>query len=159
VSGLIRQARRRTDESAEPAVCDAAAVVAERAAFWAVLAEDTGREMTVDLIDGPQPVALPAEDLAAALDALLNNVYAHTPDGTAFAVRLAAEPGAGVRLTVADEGPGMPAGLARRGVSGGDSTGLGMDIARRAAQDAGGRLEIEPGAAAGTVVTMYLGRP
>jgi signal transduction histidine kinase len=63
-----------------------------------------------------------------------------------------------VRLVVADEGPGMPAALARRGVSGGDSTGLGMDIARRAAQAAGGRLEIEAGERSGTVVTMHLGR-
>ncbi len=157
VSGLINQARRRADESPEPARCDAAAVVADRAAFWAVLAEDTGRELTVDLAGGPQPVPLAADDLAAALDALLNNVFAHTPDGTALTVRLAPEPAGGVLLTVADEGPGMPAGLARRGVSGGDSTGLGLDIARRAAQAAGGRLEIHADRA-GTVVTMRLGR-
>ncbi len=160
VSGLIRQARRRTDdEKAEPAQCDAAAVVADRAAFWAVLAEDTGREMAVDLVPGPQPAALAADELEAAVDALLANVFAHTPDGTPFAVRLeVAPPGTGVLLTIADRGPGMPAGLARRGVSGGDSTGLGLDIARRAAQAAGGQLEIS-GGETGSVITMLLGRP
>ncbi|WP_250034723.1 HAMP domain-containing sensor histidine kinase [Paractinoplanes maris] len=157
VSGLIQQARRRTDGEAEPALCDAAVVVADRAAFWAVLAEDTGREMTVDLVAGPQPVAVSADELAAAIDALLGNVFAHTPDETPFSVRLEAVPGGAV-LTIADRGPGMPAGLIRRGVSGGDSTGLGLDIARRAAQTAGGHLEIT-GADGGSVVTMTLGRP
>jgi signal transduction histidine kinase len=157
VSGLIQQARRRTDGDAEPARCDAAAVVAERAAFWAVLAEDTGRELTVDLAPGPQPVAVSADELAAAVDALLGNVFAHTPDETPFSVRLAESPDGAV-LTIADRGPGMPPGLVQRGVSGGDSTGLGLDIARRAAQAAGGRLEITE-ASPGSVVTMRLPRP
>ncbi|MBM2614081.1 HAMP domain-containing protein [Actinoplanes sp. LDG1-06] len=158
VSGLIQQARRRTDpETAEPARCDAAEVVADRAAFWAVLAEDTGREMSVDLVGGPQPAAVSADELAAAVDALLGNVFAHTPDETPFSVRLEAVP-TGVLLTIADRGPGMPAGVARRGVSGGDSTGLGLDIARRAAQAAGGQFEIK-GDEGGSVVTMLLTRP
>ena len=153
VSGLIQQARRRTDpDSVEPARCDAASVVADRAAFWAVLAEDTGREMTVDLVPGPQPVAVSADELGAAVDALLGNVFAHTPDETPFSVRLEAVPGA-VRLTIADRGPGMPAGLVRRGVSGGDSTGLGLDIARRAAR---GRFSITDAPEGGSVVTMEL---
>jgi signal transduction histidine kinase len=155
VSGLIRQARRRT--VAEPAHSDAAAVVADRVAFWAVLAEDTDRELTADLAPGPLPVALPAEDLAAAADALFGNVFAHTPDGTPFAVRLAASPSGGAVLTVADRGPGLPPGLERRGASGGDSTGLGLDIARRAALASGGRLEIRAGRAAGAVIEMHLG--
>nr|WP_221373883.1 HAMP domain-containing sensor histidine kinase [Actinoplanes polyasparticus] len=157
VSGLIQQARRRTDGDAEPARCDAAAVVADRAAFWEVLAEDTGRALTIDLAAAPQPVAVSADELAAAVDALLGNVFAHTPDETPFSVRLEEAPG-GVVLTIADRGPGMPAGLIRRGVSGGDSTGLGLDIARRAAQASGGQLEIT-GGEDGARVTMLLGRP
>ena len=47
----------------------------------------TGR-CTSDLPAAPLPVAVPADDLAAALDALLGNVFAHTPDGTALAVSL-----------------------------------------------------------------------
>ncbi|WP_127501967.1 sensor histidine kinase [Actinoplanes solisilvae] len=155
VSGIIQQARRRGDE---PQQCDASVVVAERAAFWAVLAEDTGREMTVDLVPGPQPVAVSADELAAAVDALLGNVFAHTPEETPFSVRLSASPSGGVLLTIADRGPGMPAGLVTRGASGGDSTGLGLDIARRAAQATGGRLDIT-GGAEGSVVTMVLGQP
>jgi signal transduction histidine kinase len=154
VSGLIRQARSRSDPSS-PGRCDAAAVVGERAAFWAVLAEDTGRRMEVELVPGPQPVALAAEELAAAVDALLGNVFAHTPEGTPFSVRLTGAPS----VIVADEGPGMPSELAARGVSGGDSTGLGLDIARRAASASGGSLAIQPVDPNGTEVVLRLGRP
>jgi signal transduction histidine kinase len=153
VSGLIRQARSRSDPA--PARCDAAAVVGERAAFWAVLAEDTGREMEVSLVPGPQPVALAAEELAAAVDALLGNVFAHTPDETPFAVRLTVAPS----VIVSDRGPGMPAGVIARGVSGGDSTGLGLDIARRAASASGGSLEIHPALPSGAEIVLRLGRP
>ncbi|MEV6598285.1 HAMP domain-containing sensor histidine kinase [Actinoplanes sp. NPDC051346] len=157
VTGLIRQARRRTATGAD-AGSDAAAIVAERVAFWSVLADDTGRTVKVDLAPGPLPVAVPADDLAAALDALLGNVFAHTPDGTSFAVRLAPE-GPLVGLAVADAGPGVPDGLARRGVSQAGSTGLGLDIARRAAETGGGRLELRDGADGGAVVLMMLAPP
>jgi signal transduction histidine kinase len=155
VSGLIREARRRSDTA--PAGSDAAAVVADRVAFWAVLAEDTDRELTAELAPGPLPVALGAEDLAAAADALLGNVFAHTPDGTPFAVRLSPEPSGGAVLVIADRGPGLPPGLERRGASGGDSTGLGLDIARRAALASGGSLSISAAQGGGAVIEMRLG--
>jgi signal transduction histidine kinase len=156
VTGLIRQARSATTDAGRS---DAAAVVAGRTEFWAALAEDTQREMTVGLAPGPLPVGLAAEDLAAAVDALLGNVFAHTPDGTPFAVRLTAGPTGGAVLTVADRGPGVPAGLVRRGASGADSTGLGLDICRRAAQASGGRLEIAAGEPSGAVMVLHLGPP
>ncbi|MEU5909338.1 HAMP domain-containing sensor histidine kinase [Micromonospora sp. NPDC047527] len=157
VTGLIRQARWRTPTPGA-AASDAAAIVADRVAFWSVLAEDTGRAVSLDLAPGPLLVGVPADDLTAAVDALLGNVFAHTPDGTPFAVRLAAEAGE-VLLTVADEGPGMPAGAVQRGASPGGSTGLGLDIARRAAQAGGGRLELRTGPAGGTQVLLRLGPP
>ncbi|MFF3868784.1 sensor histidine kinase [Micromonospora sp. NPDC001898] len=156
VTGLIRQARQaRRDRSPAATGGDAAAVVADRVAFWSVLAEDTGREVRCDLDPGPLPVAVPAEELAAALDALLGNVFAHTPDGTAFTVRLARDSD-GVVLVVADEGPGMPAATVRRGASPAGSTGLGLDIARRVAEAGGGRLELRTGPAGGAEVRLWL---
>ncbi|WP_327040943.1 HAMP domain-containing histidine kinase [Micromonospora ureilytica] len=157
VTGLIRQARWR-HAPAQPAAADAAAIVAARVAFWSVLAEDTGRAVTLDLAPGPLPVGVAADNLTAAVDALLGNVFAHTPDGTPFTVRLARAAGEAV-LTVADEGPGMPAGAIRRGTSAAGSTGLGLDIARRAAQTAGGRLELRAGPGGGAQVLLRLGPP
>ncbi|HYN96518.1 MAG TPA: HAMP domain-containing sensor histidine kinase [Pilimelia sp.] len=158
VSGLIRHARRRTGP--EPARCDAAAVVRDRVDFWSVLAEDTGRAARVEVAAGPLPVAVSADELAAALDAVLGNVFAHTPDGVAFGIRLVPRSGGGAELTVTDEGPGLPTGSvdpARRGVSGGDSTGLGLDSARRAAEASGGALRLGPGP--GAAIIMELGGP
>jgi signal transduction histidine kinase len=149
VSGLIRAARRPAPAAGG---CDAAAVVRDRVAFWSVLAEDTGREVRLDLVAGPLQVPVSAEDLAAAVDALLGNVFAHTPDGIPFAVRLTAD---GV-LTIADAGPGLPAGAGERGESRAGSTGLGLDIARRA----GHALHLSNTPAGGAVVTLdLLARP
>jgi signal transduction histidine kinase len=156
VSSVIDAARRRATDTAE---CDAAAVVAERVAFWSVLAEDTERDVRTDLAAGPLPVAVGRADLEALVDALLGNVFAHTPDGSAFAVRLGPRPGGGARLLIADAGPGLPAGadVLRRGASGGGSTGLGLDIARRTAEQAGGGLALGRSPGGGLAVTVDLG--
>jgi signal transduction histidine kinase len=157
VTEVIQQARRRGGAS-EGSATDASAVVAARVAFWAVLAEDTERELTVDVRPGPLPVALGKADLEACVDALLGNVFAHTPNGTGFSVLLSAVPG-GARLVVADSGPGLPAEpVLRRGVSGSGSSGLGLDIVRRAAERTGGSVELSPGGQGGLTVTVtFLG--
>ncbi|WP_026922391.1 ATP-binding protein [Glycomyces arizonensis] len=158
VGAAIRDAR---NPGASGAACDAAAVVAERVEFWSALAEDTDRECRADLDPGPLPVRLSAEELAAAMDALLANVFAHTPDGTAFAVRLRPREGGGAVVDVADEGPGPPdPALFERGRSGGGSTGLGLDIARRAAASSGGRIAFGQGpGGTGALIGLELGAP
>lgn len=163
VTSVIEQARRRGTESAAggPAGCDAAAAVRERVAFWSVLAEDTDRAAELDIASGPLPVALSRADLEAAVDALLGNVFAHTPDGTAFGVRLVPGADGDAVLTVADAGPGLPAGACapRRGASGVGSTGLGLDIARRAAEQTGGELQLGAAPWGGLEVVLRLGPP
>lgn len=157
VDEVIRGARRAVREGGH-ASCDAVAVVAERAAFWQVLAEDQGRAWEVRLAPGPLLVRLTADDLGAAVDALLGNVFAHTPDDAA--VEVAVTPGRpGALVEVADRGPGLPPGATDRGVSSGGSTGLGLDIARRTAEAANGRLLLSDRAAGGTSVVLELGPP
>ncbi|MEU9783809.1 HAMP domain-containing sensor histidine kinase [Streptomyces phaeochromogenes] len=167
VTGLISQARHRREPDAH-AVCEATSALRERVAFWTVLAEDTGRAVTLDITaditpdgtaDGTLPVGVPADELAAAVDALLGNVFAHTPDGTAFSVTLAPRAGGGALLTVADDGPGLSADLVQRGTSLGGSTGLGLDIARRVARSSGGRMDLSTGPDGGARVTLELGPP
>jgi signal transduction histidine kinase len=138
VTAVINEARRRSGGRRH---CDAAQVVAERVAFWAPLAEDQDRHTTLDLHPGPLPVPVGADDLAACVDALLGNVFAHTAEGTDLAVRLIP----GVTLEISDTGPGFPAEQLQRGRSGAGSTGLGLDIARRTAEAAGGTFTIGHG--------------
>jgi signal transduction histidine kinase len=93
------------------------------------------------------------------MDALLGNVFAHTPEGCAMAVRLDRRPGGGAVLAVADEGPGLPDPRAMgRGNSGSGSTGLGLDIVRRVATGAAGTVRFgRTSTAGGALVTVELG--
>jgi signal transduction histidine kinase len=138
--------------------CDAVAVVAERTAFWRPLAEDTDRTMTVELADGELPVRVTGDDLRTCMDVLLENVFSHTPDGVALAVRLSGRAAGGAWLVVADDGPGFRDTVpAERGNSTGGSTGLGLDIVRRIAETSGGTLTIGRSASGGGAVTVGLG--
>jgi signal transduction histidine kinase len=166
VSEIIREARRQRKGGGEmggggaPVICDAARVIAERAAFWWPLAEDQDRRMTVEVAPGPVPVFVAADDLATCADILLGNVFAHTPEGVAFAVRLSRRAAGGAWLVVADDGPGFgDADAPRRGQSSRGSTGLGLDIARRIAEASGGTLIIGRSASGGGSVPLGLGSP
>jgi signal transduction histidine kinase len=108
----------------------------------------------------PVPVRVARNDLSACVDALLGNVFAHTPEGTGLTVRLTGQHGGGGRLVVADDGPGMPdLAVVQRGRSGTGSTGLGLDIVRRTARDSGGTVTIGRGPAGGALVTVEFGPP
>jgi signal transduction histidine kinase len=154
VDDVIRNARRPVREGVR-AGCDAVSVVGDRAAFWQVLAEDQERSLSLRLDAGPLPVRLIAEDLAAAVDALLGNVFAHTPEGSGVDVGVTVAAG-DVEVEVADCGPGLSAEAMTRGRSGAGSTGLGLDIARRTAEAAGGHLLLEERPAGGTRVVLVL---
>jgi signal transduction histidine kinase len=159
VSGIIREARTPGGEAGQ-AACDAVEVIAGRSAFWWPLAEDQDRWMTVELPPVPVPVRVARDDLAACADILLENVFAHTPEGAAFAVRLSRRAGGGAWLVVADDGPGFgDFDPTQRGLSRGGSTGLGLDIARRIAEASGGALIVGRSSSGGAAVTLGLGSP
>jgi signal transduction histidine kinase len=132
--------------------------VGGRVAFWSALAEDQERQSTIALPDAPLPVRAGAEDLAAAVDALLENVVAHTPEGTPFGVRLTATAD-GARLEVSDDGPGLPFEAPVRGRSDRGSSGLGLDIARRVAEAAGGSMTLGATTSGGALITLDLRAP
>ncbi len=86
---------------------------------------DQNRELTIDVPDAPALVHSLRDDLAAAVDALVGNIFAHTPAGTALRVSVVGDAG-GVTVLVADDGA-EPADdrATERGRSGRGSTGLG----------------------------------
>lgn len=157
VDDLIREARKPT--STDQAV-DAAAIVRQRVTFWSALADDQGRTIHVDTPAAPVPVSVSGPDLAAALDALLQNALSYTPEGAAVHVLLEPRDAGGGNLTVADEGSGFDdfTGI-ERGSSGTGSTGLGLDIARRTAVASGGQMVLDRATSGGASVRLELGPP
>jgi signal transduction histidine kinase len=157
VNEIIAEARRPAVNGAA-AGCDATAVVRARADYWAALAEDQERWMAVEMPPTSLPVRVSAQNLAACVDILLENVFAHTPEGTALSVRVSPRAAGGAWVVVSDNGPGFShADPARRGMSSAGSTGLGLDIARRIAEASGGTLTVGRSPHGGGAVTIGLG--
>lgn len=159
IDAIVNEARRpvRHEMSSR---CDGVAVVRERVAFWAPLAEDQGRHLAVELPGEPAWVPLDEVDLRDVVDVLVDNVFAHTVEGTAFTVTarvVAADeggPAAGRwQLVVADRGAG-PVATAPRSAPG--HTGLGLEIVRRTVASCGGEVEIGAAPEGGTVVSVRL---
>lgn len=170
VDEVIRTARRPVREGVF-ATSDLVRVAGDRAAFWAALAEDTGRPMIAQIPPLSLPVRASVEDVAASLDALLGNVFAHTPDGTSLKIEVHPRP-PGAVVVVQDGGAGfggaelddvvnttVELSELARGSSGAGSTGLGLDVARRTAEASGGWLVVGRGPLGGARVEMYFGPP
>ncbi|MPN15494.1 Histidine protein kinase SaeS [bioreactor metagenome] len=109
--------------------------------------------------------------LAVLLRNLVDNALRYTPAGGRVVVRVAAEPGGGWRLSVADDGPGIPpeqqqraqerfVRLASSAEEPGGGSGLGLSIAGRIAQLHGAALAMGPGLAGrGLTIGVVLGAP
>lgn len=118
------------------------------------------------VVDAATPLPFPAdgEALRRILINLVDNAIRHAPGGRAITVRAARE-GDGLRLSVEDEGAGVPEGdLARlwrpfeRGAATGGS-GLGLAVVRRLVDLHGGAVRVERGAARGARFVVTLPRP
>lgn len=161
VDQIITTARGRGDD--EPAAgragCDAAEVLRERTGFWSALAEDEERQWHLAGAEQPAWVPVPRAELTAVVDALLGNVFRHTPVGAAFSLDLHPAEQA-VLILVSDAGPGLvsPEEALRRGQGAGGegSTGLGLDIVRRLAEDTGGDVAVGQSVLGGAEVRLRL---
>jgi signal transduction histidine kinase len=158
IDAVIQHARRPVSEG-PAAPTDLVEVVADRMDFWKVLADEQARHATMTLPARPCLVSASRDEVCAALDALLDNVFAHTPEGTDFTVVVDPLDPGGATLTVRDTGPGFPdEHILQRGESRTGSSGLGLDIARRLAHRSGGSAEVSA-EGAGAVVRLSLGGP
>lgn len=156
----LRSAARRPAE-----MVAADALLAEAVSRTRRLAEARNIRIAVGASAGTR-LAVEAEVIATALAGLLDNaIHASADQGR---VEVAAEPaGPLVRLVVRDRGPGIPAAiLADPGrpfaVDGSalsrkrDGLGLGLAIARLAAERHGGRLSLQPRPAGGAEAALEL---
>ncbi|WP_405492570.1 sensor histidine kinase [Streptomyces sp. NBC_00096] len=168
VDTIIRTAREQRPAAAQGpgagpgsagAGCDASEVIRDRMGFWSALAEDEGREVRLAGVDRTVRIPVARPELAAALDAMLGNVFRHTPEGTPFAVDVH-DAGDAVIVLVSDAGGGIadPDAALRRGNDGGrdGSTGLGLDIVRRVAESTGGDVRLGRSVLGGTEVRVWI---
>lgn len=157
VDQLIREVGNRDRNDGGRGRTDLVDVVRRRLDFWSVLAEDQNRTVTAHLHHHPLIVPASEAELAAVVDALIENIFTHTPVGTGFEVTVRQD-GAAPVLVVSDAGPGFgegdPVGRGRSGVG---STGLGLDIARGLAERLGGGIETDQGPGGGALVMVRLG--
>ena len=138
VDSLIKEVRAEAPADRE---ADVRSVMVKRVTFWRLLAEEQGR--TVSIVDSnhPLPVAIPEDVVGSMADTLIENVLTHTSPGVDFQVAWSSD-GSFATIRVEDAGLGFASGFdpTTRGVSGRGSTGLGLDIARKTAEGAGGKL-------------------
>jgi signal transduction histidine kinase len=154
VTALIEDVRRTGSD--ESTICDLGACIGKRMGFWRVVASAQKRTVDIDLETGsPVLVDLPAAEVLSILDNLVQNVLTHTIAGVGFSVAVTADP---PRLTVADEGDGLPStDVFDRGSSSGLGSGLGLDIVRRLAEQSGG--EVTVGEGEGATIVVRFGEP
>jgi signal transduction histidine kinase len=139
---------------------DLGRAVRHRLKFWSVLAEDQGRRVTSNIPGGSQPIGVSVAELDVCVDALLNNVFTHTPAGSPFSVDVASEWNGCWTLVVQDGGPGLAGNaLPERGASGGSGTGLGLDIVRRTAEASGGSVAAGRSLEGGARISVTFGPP
>lgn len=123
-----------------------------------IASEAARREIDLDWqVTGPEEYSVPAQAFRQIALNLLLNACAATPPGGHVHCGIAAS-GGGLKLTVRDNGPGMPADaratLLGQEESAGAAIGLGLWSVSRLSQSLGGRIEIAgpPGA---TVIVEF----
>ncbi len=143
-------------------ITELVAAIADDARFEA---EAAGRGLRFEAPPGEFPVVGRAELLQRAFENVIRNAVRYTASGTVVEVTITREPGGGLLVTVADQGPGVPpADLEtifepfQRGVGAGVVTGfgLGLAIARRAIEGHGGRVAASNRAGGGLRIEIRL---
>lgn len=151
VTGMIQEARWRSSNRA--VALDVGDVIRERLQWWTPLAEDSGVVWAARLDDSLPLATLDRDELVAVIDVLIENVFTHVGRGVAKFDVASVE--GGVRIRCDDNGPGFDHTAVGRGVSSG-SSGLGLDIVRRLAEDGNGTFSVGRNPLGGARVEIWL---
>lgn len=129
--------------------------------------QDSGHEMTVDAPDTLPPIVGDRERIEQVVVNILSNAVKYTPAGGHIRLTACAQPENRVRITVEDDGVGIPAAdvprlferfyrvdKARSRAAGG--TGLGLAIAKEIVEQHEGRIALSSEYGKGTAVTIVL---
>jgi signal transduction histidine kinase len=147
---------------------DIARLVRENVELNRVLAAEKEIEVTLTIDAEVARVVADARKVEQILNNLLSNAIKFSRSGTTVRVDVRAGDG-GVRLTVADEGQGIPADelatifrpfqrASPRGTAGEHSTGLGLAIVKRLVDAHRGTLSVESEVGRGTTFSVWLPR-
>ncbi len=164
VDGLLELARAEGHGSA-PEPIAVSEVSERRRDAWTALADERGVRIDLDIPTDTRARATPGR-LEQVLDNLLNNALEVAPAGTAIRVA-ATRVGDRVVITVADQGPGMPAEDRERafdrfwqtGAAPGDGNGgfgLGLAIVRQLVVSDGGEVHLEAADGGGLLARVEL---
>lgn len=158
VSALITSARAGRQPATE---VDLVAALRSRLAFWSIALQQQNRTIGTNLPTHPIWVKRGPLAFEVAIDAVVSNAVRYTPPGTPIDIALVRSERT-ASLYIDDAGPGFAsASVVERGVRGtrdvaAGGTGLGLDIARRVATDAGGSIEIGRSPLGGARVTFHI---
>lgn len=120
-----------------------------------------GLELLVEPAAGPATVDGDREVLRQAISNLVQNAIEALPSADGRIVLSCRRTPDGIRVSVADTGPGIPPESREKVLelfytTRDEGTGVGLAIVRQTAEMYGGRVEIEARAGGGTVVTIAL---
>lgn len=161
VGDLLYLARLGQERPVETEPVDLAVLGHEAVAAHAVMSED--HEFEFESAGSSTVVAADRARMRQVLDNLLSNAVRHTPAGTHVRVEVAAEDEQ-VRLTVADDGPGMEPETAERvferffrsDAVAHAGSGLGLAIVAAIVKAHGGTVQVASEPGRGTVFTVLL---
>jgi len=162
VSDLLKLAR--VDQPPPAERTDVGVIATDRIDTWSAMADGADVALRLDRPDGAVWASVVPGSVEQILDNLLDNALAVSPAGGEVTVTLERAEGR-VRLTVADQGPGLDdehkvRALERfwRGGQATPGTGLGLPIAVGLAEASGGGLSLADRPGGGLLVEVYLPR-
>lgn len=161
VAGLIdsmKQLTLRSEQTATRVRLDFSEIIRQTARLYRHILERSGVALHIRIAENLPPVYGSPEELTQVVFNLLQNAKNHTLAGEV--VISAKQDGAFLSACISDTGCGIAPELLphvfERGVSGGNSSGLGLAICKEIVEDHGGGIEITSELEKGTAVIFTL---